>query len=142
MVSVLSIIRQLLGTLVVVLGGWIAGVLSIAVVAYTGIGGSQRDSAFERTLFTSVAMWIFILPVWLVVLIPLYLFVPVSSLLWKPSVCTALGAVGGLASVAVYTDAAFDYYVTSFYVVSAIVGAATCFTGAVTHHYFKRPQTI
>jgi hypothetical protein len=142
MVSVLSILRQLLGTCIAVLGGWIAGIVSIAVVAYTGIGGAQRDSAFEGTIFTSVAMWIFIVPVWIVVLIPLYLFVPVSSPLWRPSVCTALGAVDGLASVAVYTQAAFHYDLASFYAVAAIVGAATCFTGAITRHYFKQCRTI
>ena len=77
------------------------------------------------------------LPVWVIALIPLYLFVPLSSSLWRPYICTALGALGGVVSVAVYTHASFDYYMASFYAVAAIVGAATCFTGTITRRYFK-----
>ncbi|SRR6266545_546734 len=142
MVSLFSILKQLLGAFVAVLGGWCAGILSIAIVAFTGIGGAQRDAAFERTIVTSLAMWIFIAPVWLVVLAPLYFFVPRSSWLWRPYICTSLGAVGGLISVVVYTDANFDYYMASFYAVAAVVGAVTCFIGAMTRDRFKPHQTI
>jgi hypothetical protein len=79
MTSLFSILKQLLGTFVAVLGGWCAGILSIAIVAFTGIGDAQRDTAFEGSIVTSLAMWIFIAPVWLVVLAPLYFFVRSSS---------------------------------------------------------------
>ena len=141
MVNVLSILKQLLGTLVAVLGGWFAGILSTAIVAFTGIGGTQRDAALEGTIVTSLAMWIFIAPVWLVALVPLYFFVPRSSWLWRPYICTSFGAVGGLVSVAMYTQANFDYYMASFYAVAAVVGAVTCFVGAITRDRFKPHQT-
>src|SRR5215470_1521996 len=44
MVSVVSIFKQLLGTLVALIGGWFAGVVCIVVIAFTGIGGDQRGS--------------------------------------------------------------------------------------------------
>jgi hypothetical protein len=37
----------------------------------------------------------FIPPVWALILIPLYLFIPSSSMLWRWPICTLFGAVAG-----------------------------------------------
>ena len=44
--------------------------------------------------------------------------------------------------VVVYTGANFDYYMRSFYAVAAIVGAVTCFIGAMTRDRFKPHEII
>jgi len=47
-----------------------------------------------------------------------------------------------VASGAVYTRANFDYDMGSFYALAAVIGAATCFIGAMTRDYFKPHETI
>jgi hypothetical protein len=137
MVSVLSVLRQLLGTFVALIGGWLAGVLCTAVIAFGGIGGAQREEAVGATLATAIFMWIYLVPVWVVALIPLYLLVPRSSALWRPYICVSLGAVGGLASVALFAGGYMDSSMFTWYAVAAVVGAATCLTGVLTRDRFK-----
>jgi hypothetical protein len=129
-------LRPLLGTFIAVLAGWFAGVIGVAVIAFFGIGGAQRYSALEGILVTAFYMWLFIIPVWLVALIPLYLFVPPSSSLWRPYVCTGFGAVSGLVIVAIFADANVAVEMWSFYILAAIVGGVTCLTGVLTRTRF------
>jgi hypothetical protein len=129
-------LRALLGTLIAVFAGWFAGVLGVAVIAFSGIGGAQRDAALEGILVTAFYMWLFIIPVWVVALIPLYLFIPPSSPLWRPYICTGLGAVAGLAIVAILTRADMAVEMWSFYILAAIVGGVTCLTGVLTRARF------
>jgi hypothetical protein len=136
-VNVRSVLKQLLGTLVAVIGGWCAGVAMTALIAFTGMGGAQPEAAVGATLYSAVFMWIWIVPVWIVVLIPLYLFIPRSSWLWHPVACTLLGALGGIGSAAVSTHGNFDPGMLTFYLVAMAVGGATCLTGAVTRNRFK-----
>ena len=116
---------------------WFAGVISTAVIAFTGIGGAQRDAAVGATLATAVFMWIFIVPVWVIALIPLYLLVPRSSWLWRPYICGGVGALAGLLCVALFTRGNVDASMLTLYAVAAIVGAATCLTGVLTRDRFK-----
>jgi hypothetical protein len=67
---------------------------------------SHRDQLTWNVLWVTplwFSMWIlaFALPVWVIALVPLSLFVPRSSLLWRWPVCTACGAVAGALVVAV-----------------------------------------
>ena len=137
MVSAISLLKQLLGTFVALLGGWFAGVVSTAVIAFTGIGGAQRDAAVGATLFTAGFMWIYIVPVWVVALIPLYFAVPRSSWLWRPHICIGFGAVAGLICAALFSGGNMDSSMSTWYAIAAIVGAGTCFTGVLTRDRFK-----
>jgi hypothetical protein len=90
----------------------------------------------------SVVMAYFIIPIWLVVLIPLYLFVPSSSALWRWRVCTAFGAVVGVAVITFWLGGLpglgrVSSEAWSFYVAAAIVGGIACLTAALTQHRFK-----
>ena len=137
MVSVLSILKQLLGTVVALLGGWCAGVVSTSVIAFTGIGGAQRDAAVGARLATAVFLWIYLVSVWIVALIPLYFAVARTSLLWRPYICIGLGALAGLLCVALSSGGSIDSSMFTWYAVAAIVGAATCLTGVLTRDRFK-----
>src|SRR4051812_6138722 len=95
-----SIANQFLGTVVAVLGGWLAPLLFYGCIRLLGLSPENQQPLDLRTLIgstivTSFFMAWFIIPVWLFVLIPLYFFVPLSSPLWRWPVCTACGAIGG-----------------------------------------------
>ena len=137
MLSVVSIFKQLLGTFVALIGGWFAGVVCIVVIGFTGIGGDQRGSVVEASLMEAVFLWFYLIPVWIVALIPLYLAIPRTSLLWRPYICISLGALAGLLSAALFSGGNLDSTMFIWYAVAAIVGAATCLTGVVTRDRFK-----
>src|SRR5262249_58193134 len=108
MVSVVSIFKQLLGTLVALIGGWFGGVVCIVVIGFTGIGGDQTGSVVAASLMEAVFLWFYLIPVWIVVLIPLYLAIPRTSLLLRPYICISLGALAGLLCAALCSGGHID----------------------------------
>ena len=102
-----------------------------------GIGGDQRSSVVEASLLEAVALWFYLILVWIVVLIPLYLAIPRTSLLWRPYICISLGALAGLLCAALFSRGNIDSTTFILYAVAAIVGAATGLTAVVTRDRFK-----
>ena len=102
MAKPLSIVRALAGTTVAVLSGWAAGVLFVALVCVVTFPAAHRTSgtvvaSLWNTPFAfAIFMWFFIAPVWVLAFVPLYLLVPRSSVLWRTSLCTTLGALTGV----------------------------------------------
>jgi hypothetical protein len=89
-------------------------------------------------------MWIlaFALPVWVVALVPLSLFLPRSSLLWRWPVCTACGAVVGVLIVAVvfpFPQRGIASEIWFPYALGGIIGAITCLVGSFTRRHFEQP---
>jgi len=136
-VSVASIFKQLLGTFIALIGGWFAGVVCIVIIAVTGIGGDQRGAVVGASLMEAVFLWVYLIPVWIIALIPLYLAIPRTSLLWRPYICISFGALAGLLCAALFSSGNIDSTMFLWYAVAAIVGAATCLTGVVTRDRFK-----
>jgi hypothetical protein len=136
--------RQIVGTVIAVLSGWFAALLFIEVLTLVDLAGGTSGTA-RSTLWTTpvefgIGMWVFILPVWLIVLIPLYLFVPLSSALWHWRVCTALGAVAGLVVMTAFfgfPHIAAGHDSWPFHAIAGIVGGVTCLVAALTKHRFK-----
>jgi hypothetical protein len=98
------------------------------------------EALYVSPILESGFMAAFIIPVWLVVLVPLYVLIPADSILWRWPLCTALGAIGGLVALVVGTWLLTrDFFVEewSFYVMAAIVGSVTCLIGSLTKHWFK-----
>jgi hypothetical protein len=140
------IARQLLGTLVAVLAGWLTALLFLeAATAFELLQQPHYivpEALFVTPIDCGLFMSFFILPVWALVLVPLYLLVPPSSVLWRWPICTVCGAAAGLVIIGVFfgripgvgriSSDAWD-----FYVLAAIVGGVTCLTGALTKHMFK-----
>src|SRR6266403_2447603 len=106
-----SITTQLLGTVVAVLGGWLAPFLFFGGVRLLGVSDGKQPLdvgiLVDSTIATSIFMAWFIIPVWILVLIPLYLFVPLSSPLWRWPVCTACGATAGFLIMALVFIASY-----------------------------------
>src|SRR3954466_15448376 len=90
-----SFVRQLLGTIVAVLGGWLAPFIFFGFLRLLGLSADKEPLDVETlvgsTIATSSVMSWFIIPVWLFVLIPLYSLVPLSSALWRWPICMACG---------------------------------------------------
>jgi hypothetical protein len=141
-----NIAKQLVGTTVAVIGGW-CGALLLCGGLYLFDAFHQRQHLDSQLLFggtiaMSGFMALFIVPVWVLILVPLYLFVPWHSILWRWPICTACGALAGFAIMTLFfggipgfgqlSSGAWD-----FYVIAAVVGGVTCLVGALTRHIFK-----
>jgi hypothetical protein len=77
---------------------------------------------------------LFVVPVWVLVLLPLYVLLPRTSFLWRPATCTGLGAISGALLVTLYfavsPDVAFGLVVL-FLPFSIIIGGVICFIGGL-----------
>src|SRR5687768_9220636 len=82
---------------------------------------------------------LFVVPVWLLVLLPLYLLLPCSSALWRPAICTGLGGLSGAILVTIYfavsPNAPFALVVL-FLPFAVLIGSVICFVGSTTAHFF------
>src|SRR5260370_30541600 len=99
MASGRSVVLQIFGTLVALFTGWCAGLMFVEA---TTVLEQLRYSDYtwhavliETPIGYAWALTYFTVPVWLLLLVPLYLFVPSSSSLWRWPVCTICGAVAG-----------------------------------------------
>jgi hypothetical protein len=141
--------KQIFGTIIAVLAGWLAAMFFIE--AMTSIELLQQphyvvpEALLVAPITVSIVMAYFVIPVWLFALVPLYIFVPSSSVLWRVPICSACGVVAGLVIVALWLRGipgvgGVAPEAWSLYVIAAIVGGVTCFIGALTRHRFR--QTI
>ena len=138
------IAKQIAGSIVAVLGGWLAALLFSELCGVVELMQQPHyivpAALWVSPIVESRFMAYFIVPVWLFVLAPLYLIIPIDSVLWRWPLCTALGVVGGLvALIAGIWLATRDFFVEtwSFYVMAAIVGGVTCLVGSLTRRWFK-----
>jgi len=140
------IAKQILGTVVAVLSGWFSAMLFLEAMALIQLLQQPHyivpDALWVAPITVSIVMAYFVVPVWLLLLIPLYLFVPASSALWRLPVCSACGVVAGLVIVGLWLRGipgvrGVAPEAWSLYVIAAIVGGVTCFIGALTRHVFK-----
>ncbi len=146
MVLLRNIVRQLFGTFVAVLSGWIAGILfGVPLALFDLIRDPAHTSPWELLglpyLFGFGAP-IFIVPVWVFALIPLYF----SSPLWRPAVCASVGVAIGVCIMAWWfaqpnTNPPDEKW--AWYVEAAVIAGVTCYAGAAMRDRFKRVhQTI
>jgi peptidoglycan/LPS O-acetylase OafA/YrhL len=88
---------------------------------------------------------VFVVPVWLFVLLPLYVLLPRSSRLWRPRICTVCGAVSGAILLTLFFAVSgvepFGLLLL-FLPIALVVGAVTCFVGSATAPYFHGTQTV
>jgi hypothetical protein len=98
--AVRDIAKQLLGTAVAVLSGWLAALLLFEIITLINVLRKPHevvpDALWVTPLTVSMVMSWFVIPVWLLVLIPLYIFVPSSSVLWRAPICSVCGVIAGV----------------------------------------------
>jgi hypothetical protein len=88
--------------------------------------------------FLSVYSAAFVFAIWMVALLPLYLFVPRRSFLWRWPVCTGCGALAGaLIMFAFYGPNSPDSSSTLMILLASMMGAIICLFGALTVERFQ-----
>ena len=140
------ILRQLLGTAFAVVSGWL---LALTFIESTYLIGAIRQRhaldvgvLLGSTVLSSWFMAYFIIPVWLFILIPLYLFVPLSSPLWRWPICVLCGAAAGFlimagAFLVVPGSGSWSSGAWEMCGIAAFVGGAICLVGSLTRRVFK-----
>jgi hypothetical protein len=136
------ILKQFLGVLVAILGGWLAGILFTfawaTIDVATHSGEVTAIALFVQPWIVALGSAVFIYPV-LLALVPLYFFVPRSSLLWRWPICTSLGALAGTCIVFGFfsrPDVNPPESKLSWCVLAVLIGAATSFVGSTTREHF------
>ena len=125
------ITRRVLGSFLSVMAGAIAGAVltSIFFDAWWNIG------------FFALALMVvgcFVLPVWLLLVLPLYLLIPRTSILWRPWLCTVGGAALGALLLAGYGTFAWpDWAAVGLLLpIAGVVGGVTALFASLTAHGF------
>ena len=138
------IVFSLLGAFVAIASGWLSGILAAFLLAAVAILVHPHQVPVGALLATpwvvAIGSLIFILPT-LIALVPLYLFIPRTWLVWRWPVCTTLGVVSGVCIVAVFLaqpNRNPPESVFSWYVLAAAIGGSTCFVASKTHERFLR----
>jgi hypothetical protein len=138
------IIRQLVGVLLAVVAGWLAGIVFEFCWTISDMITHSSDTPaialFVRPWIVALGSVVFILPV-VPILIPMYIFLPHSSSVWRWPVCTALGAAAGALIVFAFRsrpDANPPESKLSWYILAAVIGGATCFVASLTRERFGR----
>ena len=123
--------------------GWLAAIVLLELFTLFSVlhepEQTSPNALFVTSVFFSLFIWAFALPVWFLALVPLALFVPPSSPLWSPPICTACGAVVGALVVAVRFPVPGPGIAPQIwfpYALGAVVGGITCFVGSVSRHRF------
>ena len=138
------ILKKFFGSFVAVLCGWGAGILFALLWAAVGLvlhpGQIPVAALIAAPWIVALGSVSFILPVWLLLLVPLYFFIPRSSPLWRLPVCTVLGALAGVCIVAIFLsrpDVNPPESILSWYILAAVIGGVTCFVGSTTRDRFR-----
>lgn len=134
--------RRVFGSVLSALVGWFT--LNTFLFAWAFITRDQHRSnpPIPNEWLTSVAFIAiysaaFVFATWLVALLPLYLFVPRRSFLWRWPVCTVCGAsAGALVMFGFYGPNSPDSFSTAATILAAIVGGIACLFGALTADSF------
>lgn len=113
------IVWKLIGSLGSALIGAVAGVLAMVVMGWED----------WRTCLLMISL--FVVPVWLLVLLPLHILLPRSSLFWDPGVSVGVGGVSGAILLTGYSIFVSADLLWLFAPVGALVGTVTGLAGAV-----------
>jgi hypothetical protein len=153
--------RPVLGSFLSALVGWVACLLlfgCLMVCASPGpfswrvyshpTGGNEIELqtywqvAPGYLLLEAIFSAILIFGTWFLILVPLYLYVPARSLLWRWPVCTICGAMAGAAIMILFglatssRDVGWDSFWPSCEIAAGI-GAVTCLFASLTRARFR-----
>jgi hypothetical protein len=126
--------RRILGSFLSAFIGWLALVFVILAWSLLNIFAAPSIPNLIRfNLVSGVVAGTLIFATWLIALVPLYLLVPLQSILWRWPICTICGSASGAAIVL-----AFGPQVPSIYMMlSALVGGVTCLFASLTKFRFQ-----
>jgi hypothetical protein len=133
--------RKLEGSIISAVTGWSAGqAIAVSFFIWKGFHYplSRERGEWLFMLFFAAISAIFVFPVWAVVFLPLYLFIPAHSILWRWPVCTACGILAGPVLIwgwhCVFEPQASGAF--PFLFLASVIGGVTCFTASTTRPRF------
>jgi hypothetical protein len=88
--------------------------------------------------FFGVIAGLFIFGTWIVVLIPLYLLIPLNSILWRWPICATCGSIAGgmIMFLSIQTTSPQARW-QEYTILAAIVGAVASLFASLTRHRFR-----
>ena len=143
------VLTGFIGSFLAIVCGWLAGivvsfcVIPANILIHGGLHGEHVPTAafIELPWFVALFSPCFMLPVWLLVLVPLYVLIPHSSSLWRWPICTSLGIISGIGIVALFVSRPICTYpppsVAGYYILAAIIAGTTCLVGSLTRTRFR-----
>jgi hypothetical protein len=129
-----SVRRRVIGSFVAALVGLAALVISY----YAFVMGPYENPGI--LVWVTVVGGAFVFATWLIFLMPLYLFLPSDSALWRWPVCTICGTLAGaviMLLISCFSGGIRDPEGSSMILLAAITGAATCLFGSLTARFFR-----
>ncbi len=136
-----------MGSFVATSVGWSSGLLVIA--AFASAAALRGDLPWREVPVGVVGycflIGLFVVPIWLFILLPLYVLLPSTSHLWRTPICTALGLAVGIGIMFAYLSMGgieVPMALWQITVTGSIVGGVTCFFGARTATYFRGTPTV
>jgi hypothetical protein len=137
-----SVPRRIWGSVVAALVGWLA--INLVLISLSIAMNARWNSALwdwlQNVLAEALISGMVTGCVWLFALLPLYIFVPLRSSLWRWYLCTPCGALAGAAIMLWYLH--FRVWVWDDVLVAvamgAIPGGVTCLFGSLTVRRFHQ----
>jgi hypothetical protein len=117
-------LRNVLGSFASAFVGVLVGGVALSILFGAG--------SFEGLVFMCEMVGLATLPVWLLILLPLYTLVPRTSVLWRPVVCTLLGCISGPVLLALARICGWPHHIGPLLPVATLVGASTCLFASLT----------
>ncbi|MGH8092292.1 MAG: hypothetical protein ACREIF_02300 [Chthoniobacterales bacterium] len=136
------IISGVAASFIALLCGWLVAVLTSVVIA-TGeaiqLHAPLTDTLVGDAWIVAFSSPLFIAPVWLFFLLPLYLFASSSSRIWRWHVCAGIGAAAGMVVLTMWRASVppIDEVVWSWYALAAVSAGTTCLVGSLIHEHFR-----
>jgi hypothetical protein len=124
-------LRNVLGSFASAFVGVLVGGVTLSILFRVG--------SFEGLVFMCEMVGIATLPVWLLILLPLYTLVPRTSVLWRPVVCTLLGCISEPVLFALARVCGWPHDIGKLLPVAALVGGSTCLFASLTATKFHPP---
>ncbi|HVK59499.1 MAG TPA: hypothetical protein VM735_12015 [Candidatus Kapabacteria bacterium] len=131
--------RRITGSFVSAAAGWVSlNVIGTIIYLCTEPGLGRLLGPLLLAGYSAA----FVFAAWVVALLPLYLLVPPSSVLWRWPVCTVCGALAGAGIMFVISRFIFplSYFDAKSVVVPAFVGAITCLFASLTAPFFRHDR--
>jgi hypothetical protein len=127
-----TVLKKILGSFLSAGIGWFTGVLAMGL--FEAASAPTWDDFWRFLLLHAALVAAFVLPLWLLVLLPFYVLLPRDSALWRVPICTGLGILSGAGVLFIYFSAAGLplSLLGLFGIEAALIGGSTCLFGALT----------
>ena len=130
--------RRVNGSLVSVTAGWSVIWLWLAYRALHPHPMRGAGDWWALPLIVLIVSSVFVFGTWAVIFLPVYLFIPRRSVLWRWPLCTSCGAAAGAAIMFAFARLTSPQARLSwnYEILAALVGGVSCFVASLSARHF------